>query len=136
MRVNIELETSQTLDDETEVFTEYETGILRKTMDGGIIITYFDDGVHNEILLDQDFTEVKVVRDFDEDNAFLYRENYHHALAYKTEAGIMDLEFHTKLVEIDCIHQDSLLHIHLKYSIFQFGHPVSDNEVRIKVAKM
>lgn len=66
MRVNIELETSQTLDDETEVFTEYETGILRKTMDGGIIITYFDDGVHNEILLDQDFTEVKVVRDFDE----------------------------------------------------------------------
>jgi len=133
MRVKIEMNTRQTIDDDTDVIDAVAEGILREVGDGTQIITYFQDGVHNEMRVDTAGKEVTVVRNWKHENAFRYKENVKHVMNYETPMGYMELGFDTKHVEIDRVHADCVMNILLKYSISQYGNPVSENEINIRL---
>lgn len=136
MRVKIEMNTRQTIDGDTDVIDSVAEGILRDAGDGTHLITYFQDGVHNEMRVDVAGKEVTVVRNWQQENAFRYRENVKHVMNYETPMGYMELGFDTKYVGIDRIHEGSVMNILLRYSISQYGNPVSENEINIKLTKL
>ncbi len=136
MRVKIEMNTRQTIDGDTDVIEAVAEGILREVGDGTQIITYFQDGVHNEMRVDTDGKEVTVVRNWKQENAFRYKENVKHVMNYETPMGYMELGFDTKHVAIDRVHADCVMNITLKYSISQYGNQVSDNEITIRLIEL
>ncbi|WP_031549062.1 DUF1934 domain-containing protein [Oribacterium sp. FC2011] len=135
MRVRIEMKSRQTVNGDTDIFDTVSDGILREVGDGTQILTYFQDGVHNEMRVDTAGKEVTVVRNWKHDNAFRYKENTKHVMNYETPMGYMELGFDTKRVEIDRIHAELVMNIFLSYSITQYGNPVSENEIEIRIAK-
>lgn len=136
MRVRIEMNTRQTVDGDTDVMDMVAEGVMRDAGDGTQVITYFQDGVHNEMRVDTAGKEIVVVRNWKRENAFHYKEKVHHVMNYETPMGYMELGFNTKYMEIDRIHADSVLSIRLIYDVTQYGNPVSENEIRIKLSKL
>lgn len=133
MKVNIEMQTQQTIDGDSDQMEYRAEGILREVSAGRHVLSYFQDGVHHEMEINVNDEEVIVTRNWKQANQFRYKENTHHHMNYETPMGEMELGFDTKYVEIDRIHADSLMNIRLVYTITQGGQPVSDNEVRIKI---
>ncbi len=136
MKVRIEMNTRQTIDGYTDSFDVVSEGILRDAGDGTHVLTYFQDGVHNEMRVDISGKEIVVVRNWKQENAFRYKEKSHHVMNYETPMGYMELEFHTKYVEIDRIHADSVMNIVLIYDVTQYGNPPYENEIRIRLTKI
>ncbi|ETP72496.1 Protein of unknown function (DUF1934) [Lachnospiraceae bacterium JC7] len=136
MKVRIEMNTRQTIDGDTDIIDLVSEGILRDAGDGTQVITYFQDGVHNEMRIDMAGKEIIVVRNWKQENAFHYKEKVHHVMNYETPMGYMELGFDTKYVEIDRVHADSVMNILLIYAVTQYGKPVSENEIRIKLTKI
>ncbi|OON85093.1 hypothetical protein BXO88_13990 [Oribacterium sp. C9] len=136
MKVRIEMNTRQTIDGDTDIIDVVSEGILREVGDGTQIITYFQDGVHNEMRVDMAGKEIIVIRNWKQENAFHYKEKVHHVMNYETPMGYMELGFDTKYVEIDRIHADSVMNILLIYDVTQYGKPVSENEIRIRLTKI
>ena len=97
------------------------------------MLSYFQDGVHNEMRINVSDEEIIVTRNWKQENQFHYKQNKHHIMNYETPMGTMELGFDTKYVEINRILADSLMEIRLVYTITQGGQPVSDNEVRIRI---
>ncbi len=135
MKVRIEMNTRQTIDGYTDIIDLTSEGILRDAGDGTHVITYFQDGIHNEMRIDMTEKEITVIRNWKQENAFHYKEKMHHVMNYETPMGYMELGFHTKYVEIDRVHADSVMNILLVYDVTQYGKPVSENEIRIKITK-
>lgn len=135
MKVRIEMNTRQTIDGDTDIIDLTSEGILRDAGDGTHVITYFQDGIHNEMRIDMTEKEITVIRNWKQENAFHYKEKMHHVMNYETPMGYMELGFHTKYVEIDRVHADSVMNILLVYDVTQYGKPVSENEIRIKITK-
>jgi uncharacterized beta-barrel protein YwiB (DUF1934 family) len=136
MKVKITTETRQTVNGETESLTHTATGILREQARDRHSLTYLLDGIHHEMFIDLPEHEIRVIRNWDEKNVLVYHENVHHVMDYQTPVGGMQLGFNTKYLEIDRIHSDAVLSILIVYQVTQFGNPVSDNEVRIKLTEM
>ena len=135
MKVRIEMNTRQTIDGDTDIIDLTSEGVLRDAGDGTHVITYFQDGIHNEMRIDMTEKEITVIRNWKQENAFHYKEKMHHVMNYETPMGYMELGFHTKYVEIDRVHADSVMNILLVYDVTQYGKPVSENEIRIKITK-
>ncbi|SFG26926.1 protein of unknown function [Oribacterium sp. WCC10] len=129
------MNTRQSIDGDTDVIDTVLDGILRDAGDGTHVITYFQDGVHNEMRIDSSGKEIVVVRNWKHENAFRYKQNVHHVMNYETPMGYMELGFDTKYVEIDRVHADCLMSIRLIYDVTQYGKPVSENEIYIKVSE-
>lgn len=136
MKVRIEMNTRQTIDGDTDIIDVVSEGVLREAGDGTQVITYFQDGVHNEMRVDMAGKEIIVIRNWKQENAFHYKEKVHHVMNYETPMGYMELGFDTKYVEIDRIHADSVMNILLIYDVTQYGKPVSENEIRIRLTKI
>ena len=135
MKVRIEMNTRQTIDGDTDIIDLTSEGVLRDAGDGTHVVTYFQDGIHNEMRIDMTEKEITVIRNWKQENAFHYKEKMHHVMNYETPMGYMELGFHTKYVEIDRVHADSVMNILLVYDVTQYGKPVSENEIRIKIIK-
>ena len=135
MKVRIEMNTRQTIDGDTDIIDLTSEGVLRDAGDGTHVVTYFQDGIHNEMRIDMTEKEITVIRNWKQENAFHYKEKMHHVMNYETTMGYMELGFHTKYVEIDRVHADSVMNILLVYDVTQYGKPVSENEIRIKITK-
>lgn len=135
MKVRIEMNTRQTIDGDTDIIDLTSEGVLRDAGDGTHVVTYFQDGIHNEMRIDMTEKEITVIRNWKQENAFHYKEKMHHVMNYETPMGYMELGFHTKYVEIDRVHADSVMNILLVYDVTQYGKPVSENEIRIKITK-
>ena len=135
MRVKIDMQTRQTIDGDTDIMEHSAEGILRDLSEGQHVLTYFQDGIHNEMRIDVSGEEIIVTRNWKQENQFRYKQNKHHIMNYETPMGMMELGFDTKYVEIDRIHRDCLMEIRLVYTITQGGQPVSDNEVRIRISE-
>ena len=135
MRVKIDMQTRQTIDGDTDIMEHSAEGILRDLSEGQHVLTYFQDGIHNEMRIDVSGEEIIVTRNWKQENQFHYKQNKHHIMNYETPMGMMELGFDTKYVEIDRIHRDCLMEIRLVYTITQGGQPVSDNEVRIRISE-
>ena len=133
MRVKIDMQTRQTIDGDTDIMEHSAEGILRELSEGQHVLTYFQDGIHNEMRINVSDEEIIVTRNWKQENQFHYKQHKHHIMNYETPMGTMELGFDTKYVEIDRIHADSLMEIRLVYTITQGGQPVSDNEVRIRI---
>ena len=114
------MQTRQTIDGDTDIMEHSAEGILRDLSEGQHVLTYFQDGIHNEMRIDVSGEEIIVTRNWKQENQFHYKQNKHHI---------------TKYVEIDRIHRDCLMEIRLVYTITQGGQPVSDNEVRIRISE-
>ncbi|WP_036612918.1 DUF1934 domain-containing protein [Oribacterium sp. P6A1] len=136
MKVRIEMNTRQTIDGDTDIIDVVSEGVLREAGDGTQVITYFQDGVHNEMRVDMAEKEIVVVRNWKQENAFHYKEKVHHVMNYETPMGYMELGFNTKYVEVDRIHADSVMNILLIYDVTQYGKPVSENEIRIRLTRI
>ncbi|HBP25026.1 MAG TPA: DUF1934 domain-containing protein [Oribacterium sp.] len=133
MKVKIDMWTRQTIDGDSDTMEHSAEGVLRELSEGQHLLTYFQDGVHNEMQINVADEEITVVRNWKQENRFFYKQNQHHHMLYETPMGEMELGFDTKYVEIDRLHPDSLLNIRLVYTITQGGRPVSENEVRIRI---
>ena len=129
------MNTRQTIDGDTDIIDLTSEGVLRDAGDGTHVVTYFQDGIHNEMRIDMTEKEITVIRNWKQENAFHYKEKMHHVMNYETPMGYMELGFHTKYVEIDRVHADSVMNILLVYDVTQYGKPVSENEIRIKIIK-
>ena len=136
MKVRIEMNTRQTINGDTDIIDVVSEGVLREAGDGTQVITYFQDGVHNEMRVDMAEKEIVVVRNWKQENAFHYKEKVHHVMNYETPMGYMELGFNTKYVEVDRIHADSVMNILLIYDVTQYGKPVSENEIRIRLTRI
>ncbi len=133
MKVKIDIFTQQTIDGDRDLLELHEEGVLRTLPNGQHVLSYFQDGVHNELRINAPDEEIVVIRNWKQENAFFYKQDTLHRMDYETPVGMMELEFATRYVEIDRTREDSLLALRLVYRISQAGCTVSDNEVRILV---
>lgn len=133
MKVRIDIYTRQTIDGDSELLELHEEGMLRTLPNGRHVLSFIQDGVHNELQINAPAEEISLIRNRRREKAVVYKQNTLHRMAYETPVGEMELEFDTHCVEICPSRGDRLLELRLVYRILQAGSPVSDNELRIRV---
>jgi uncharacterized beta-barrel protein YwiB (DUF1934 family) len=135
LKVNISMETRETVDGETEVLRHQAVGILRKTAEG-TKVSYTMDGVHHELEVHPDTGSVLIIRNRDRERLLRYERNVHHIVEYETPVGTMELGFDTRdvLIREDLEAGDGRMEIKLLYRLTQFGNPVADCQLRIAIS--
>ena len=69
------MQTRQTIDGDTDIMEHSAEGILRDLSEGQHVLTYFQDGIHNEMRIDVSGEEIIVTRNWKQENQFHYKQN-------------------------------------------------------------
>ncbi len=134
MKVQLIMQTCQTIDGEAETYTHEAGGILREMPDGRLRLTYLLDGIHHEMTISAAEKSVRVVKNWDEENVLLYKEGFCHEMLYDTPVGGLDLGFDTHAVEIRAGASRDSWNIRLQYGMLQYGKAVADCELSIAIS--
>ncbi len=136
MKVRIEMGTKQTVDGETQEFVHTASGILREAADGSLLLSYLLEGVHHDMQISPAEKAVRIVKNRNEKNPLLYRENYCHEMLYETPVGAMDLGFDTREVTMSPDPENGGWQMLLRYAMLQYGRKLADCELSIAISQV
>ncbi len=135
MKVRIEMGTKQTVDGETQEFLHSAAGILREEADGSLRLSYVLEGIHHDMQISPAEKAVRIVKNRDEKNPLVYRENYCHEMLYETPVGAMDLGFDTREVSVLRGMDAGSWQMLLRYAMLQYGRKLADCELSIAISQ-